>query len=391
MSTTELPTEDARIVDARVRVLRAPTQDGIAMSFASLAHRSMVLVEVEVAGGLVGYGESWVNYPPWADSERVATLRHGVFPLLWDEDSRRITHLHHKLVTALEPIGRQWGAPGPIMQAISAVDTALWDLRGRASGQAISWMAGGRVRDEVPVYASSLGPERVGEQGARCRAGGHTAVKVRLGFGRVRDETILAEARAACGDDLALYADANQGWSLDEAIAMAPLLRAYGVAWVEEPVRGNQLADLEQFHHHTGLTIATGENVYRRQGFWPYANSPAVAILQPDIAKTGGLTETLAVCQLAQATGTRVLPHLYGGAVAFAATLQLAGCQPAVDGIEYDVRDNPLRDPLLTAPPQPAEGRIPIPDGPGLGLELDATAVAAYCNTYTDVTKEATP
>jgi L-alanine-DL-glutamate epimerase-like enolase superfamily enzyme len=148
----------SRIRDVRLRVLRAKSTDGIAMAFAPLSHRSMVLVEVYTADGLVGYGESWTNYPPWAASERVATLRHGVFPLLVGKDARRITGLHRALCRQLEPIGRQWGAPGPIMQAISAVDLALWDLAGRAAGRAVCWLAGGPVRDEIPVYASSLGP-----------------------------------------------------------------------------------------------------------------------------------------------------------------------------------------------------------------------------------------
>jgi L-alanine-DL-glutamate epimerase-like enolase superfamily enzyme len=368
----------SRIVDARLRVLRARSGDGIAMSFAPLTHRAMVLVEVETADGRVGYGESWINYPPWAASERTATLREGVFPLLLGEDADRIRQLHATLRSRLGPLGRQWGAPGPIMQAISAVDVALWDLAGKAGGVAVSRLAGGRYREEIPVYASSLGPDGVPEQAARCAAFDHTAVKVKLGFGRERDERILAEARTALGDGTTLYADANQGWTLAEAIAMAPLLRSYGVQWIEEPVRGDRVADLEALHSATGVLIATGENVYGCEEFTAYAASPAVAILQPDIAKTGGMTECLTVCELAHAYGKSVLPHLYGGAVAFAATLQLAATAPAVAGVEYDIRDNPLRDPLLTDPPSVRHGRIALPDLPGIGARLDGEAVAEH-------------
>ncbi|MBB5158883.1 mandelate racemase/muconate lactonizing enzyme family protein [Saccharopolyspora phatthalungensis] len=365
----------ASIVSARLRVLRAATGDGIAMSFAPLTHRSMVLVELATADGRVGFGESWTNYPAWATTERVATLREGVLPLVLGQDSRRITELQRRLVAALEPVGRQWGAPGPIMQAISAVDIALWDLHGRTAGQAISSLVGGRVRDESPVYASSLGPKGVAQQGKRCVNDGHTAVKVKLGFDRERDERILAEAREAIGPDIELYADANQAWSVDEAARMAPVLAAFDVAWLEEPVRGNRLDELEELHRRTGMMIATGENVYGREEFRRYAASPAIAILQPDIAKTGGFTEALAICQLADAYRKPVLPHLYGGAVAFAATLQLAACAPAVQGVEYDIRDNPLRDPLLIDAPRPRRGRIPLPTGSGLGIDLDPSAV----------------
>jgi L-alanine-DL-glutamate epimerase-like enolase superfamily enzyme len=370
------PGAGGTIVAAGLRVLRKEAADGIAMSFGALPRRTMVLVELETERGDTGLGESWVNFPSWAAAERVATLRDGVLPLLIGADAAQITLLHRRLVAELEPVGRQWGAPGPVMQAISAVDVALWDLAGQAAGQAICRLGGGRTRDTIPVYASSLGPHGVTEQAARCRDAGFGAVKVKLGFGTEHDLGILRQARAACGPGVAIYADANQGWSLDEAIGFAPVLREHHVRWVEEPVRGNDLADIERFHERTGLAVATGENVYRRHGFWPYIDSPAVRVLQPDVSKTGGLSEVFAICELAAARGKTVIPHLYGGAVAFAATLQLAGCSPQVAELEYDVRDNPLRDPLLADPPVPAGGVLSIPDGPGLGIQLDRRAVS---------------
>lgn len=367
----------SEIVDARLRVLRTPASGGIAMSFAPLRYRAIVLVEVRTADGRTGYGESWINYPPWAAQERVATLRDGVFPLLRGKDARHITAIHADLCSQLEPLGRQWGAPGPIMQAISAVDVALWDLAGQAAGQAVSGLLGGRVRDRIGVYASSLGPNGVREQAAECRAAGHTAAKVKLGFGRDTDAANLAAARDELGADVALYADANQAWSVSEAIAMAPVLREHDVDWLEEPVRGNGLRDLEELHRATGLRLATGENTYRAHGFREFAASPAVAVLQPDVAKTGGITECLSICALAAAHGKTVLPHLYGGAVAFAATLQLAALSEVVTGVEYDVRDNPLRDPLLCDPPVPNGSELTLPGAPGLGVELDLDAISA--------------
>ncbi|MFC4563404.1 mandelate racemase/muconate lactonizing enzyme family protein [Nocardiopsis mangrovi] len=372
-----------RIVGARLRVLRAPAADGIAMSFSALRDRSIVLVEVTTEDGLTGRGESWINYPPWAAHERVATLRDGVFPLLLGEDADRISAVHRRLCTRLEPLGRQWGAPGPIRQAISGADLALWDLAGLRAGAAVSTLAGGRVRDRIPVYASSLGPEDVGRKARECVGAGHTAVKLKVGFGRATDERNLAEAREAIGPGVALYADANQAWDVPEAVAMAPALRGAGVEWIEEPLRGNPLAGLEELHRRTGLPIATGENLYGVAEFRAFAASPAIAVLQPDLAKTGGLTEVLAVCELAAAHGTSVLPHLYGGAVALAATLQLAAMAAPVAGLEYDVRDNPLRDPLLVAPPKPEQGWIAVPGLPGLGARLDEASVAAV--TVADV------
>jgi len=371
----------ARIVGARLRVLRAPVSDGIAMSFSPLRHRSAVLVELSTSDGLVGRGESWINYPPWAAEERVATLRDGVLPLLMGRDASRIASLHDLLCSRLDPLGRQWGAPGPVRQAISGADLALWDLAGQRSGCAVGALAPGPVRDAVPVYASSLGPDGVGDTARACLVAGHTALKLKVGFGREVDERNLSEARAVAGPDVALYADANQAWDVDEAVAMAPLLRAADVAWIEEPVRGNALAALEELHRRTGLTIATGENMYGRHEFRVFAASPAIGILQPDLAKTGGLTEVRAICAVAEACGTPVLPHLYGGAIAFAATLQLAAAAAPVAGLEYDIRDNPLRDPLLDRAPTPDGGVLIVPDGPGWGVTVDEDAIEAVTDS----------
>jgi L-alanine-DL-glutamate epimerase-like enolase superfamily enzyme len=376
------PDPGSRIVAADVHVLRAPVTDRIAMSFSALEHRAMVLLELETARGIRGRGESWVNFPAWATEERIATLREGVLPLVVGADARYITALHRKLVDHLEPIARQWGAIGPVMQAISAVDIALWDAAAQLAGRSISHLVGGPVRHEIAVYASSLGPNNVSEQALRCRDAGFSAVKVKLGFGAATDTEILSTARKVCGDQMVLYADANQGWTLAEAVRFAPVLIEHDVSWVEEPVRGDQLADLERFHEATGIAVATGENVYRSEGFWEYIASPAVQVVQPDVAKTGGLSEAFAICQLADAKRKSVIPHLYGGAVAFAATLQLAACCPAVRAVEYDVRDNPLRDPLIVDPPVPVDGVIAIPQAPGLGLELDHAALEAMSQKH---------
>lgn len=369
---------DARIASARLRLLRAPVESGIAMSFAALPARTMVLVEIETSGGLVGRGESWANFPAWVAEERVATLTRGVFPLIVGQDARKINSLHWLLRHELEPMGRQWGAPGPIMQAISAVDMALWDLHGRASGQAVAALLGGRIRDRIAVYASSLGPEGVHETALMCRKQGHAAVKVKVGFGTARDEGVLCAAREVLGPDVSLFADANQAWDLDAAVAATPLLRRYGVEWIEEPIRGNAVNDLNEYYRVTGMPVATGENTYGVGAFLELALSPAVHLLQPDVSKVGGLTEALAICHVAAAAGTRVAPHLYNGALAFGATLQLAAVVPNVTLVEYDVRENPLRDPLLVDPPTAEGGTVPLPDGPGLGMTLDEAAVSHW-------------
>lgn len=370
------------ITDVDVRILRAVPDEPIAMSFGSMSHRSMALVSVTASDGTVGYGESWINYPSWAGAERRATIEDGVAPLLVGRPADDVPALHELMLDRLMPLGRQWGAPGPICQAISGVDIALWDRHARAQGRPLAMMlTGGELRSSAPVYASSLGPSDVATQAAWCRSQGFKLVKLKVGFGRDVDEQNLATAREVLGNDIDLAVDANQRWTLTEALAHAPLLAAAHVAWIEEPIAGNSLPELEEFYRRTGLPVATGENLYLAPAFEPYLASPAVQILQPDVTKSGGVTELVTVCARATDVGKPVMPHFYGGVIGFAATLQLAAALPAITAVEYDVRSNPLRDPLMKAPPRQVGGMLTLPLRPGLGIDLDFAAVAGFAES----------
>jgi L-alanine-DL-glutamate epimerase-like enolase superfamily enzyme len=363
------------VAAVRLRVFRSAVVDGVAMSFAPMGHRAMAVVEVELEDGARGIGETWVNYPAWAWRERVATVAEGVAPLLIGRTLATPAETHELLMAALRPLGRQWGAPGPVHQAVSGVDTALWDLAARHAGRPLAaLLAGADVRRELPVYASSLGPDDVAATAERCAGAGHTAVKVKLGFGRDRDLDNLRTARRVLGDGVRIFGDANQAWSLDEALDLVPALRHAGVEWLEEPLAGDDPGALAQLRRRGGLPLATGENLYGAAAFAPYFEQGSVDIVQPDLSKVGGPTEYLRVVGLAAATGTTVNPHLYNGAVATAATLQVAAAVPATTGVEWDVRANRLReavDHLLTD-----HGTVRVPDGPGLGVDLDLDAIA---------------
>ncbi|WKU05572.1 mandelate racemase/muconate lactonizing enzyme family protein [Micromonospora sp. HUAS LYJ1] len=365
---------DAAVTDVRCRVFRARPTEQIAMSFAPLTHRVMILIEVELADGSVGVGESWANYPAWAWRERTATIHDGVAPLLTGRRFPDPATAQRELLAELTPLGRQWGAPGPVHQAISGVDMALWDLAARHAGTSLARLLSPAPRTELPVYGSSLGPTGVADVARRCAALGLTAVKVKVGFGADTDLTNVGTARRILGDQVQVYADANQAWRLTEALEMIPALADLGVAWVEEPLAGDHPADLAELGRRTGMPLATGENLYGAAAFEPYLD--AVEILQPDLGKVGGVTEYLKVLTAATAAGRTVNPHLYNGAVATAVTVQAGAISPATRLIEWDIRSNPLRqaaDGLLTA-----HGTVRVPDGPGFGIELDQDQLDVY-------------
>lgn len=364
------------VADVRLWAVVQRVDEPVRMSFGSLRRRAMAVVEVRTSDGDAGLGETWVNYPSWALHERSATVVGGIRPLLRGLEvdladvAGSIAAVQASLVAALWPLGRQWGAPGAVLQAISGADQALWDAAGRLLGVSAGVLAAGRRRDRVPVYASGIGPDDVAEQVRRCRQAGLQAVKLRVGFDPDLDRANLAAARRALGADGELLVDANQAWSLDQALTMADALLSAGVAWVEEPIADGTVEDWAALRRRTGLAVAVGENVYGRRDWTALLASPDVAVVQPDVSKQGGISELRWIAEQALACGKVVEPHLYGGALAYAATLQVAACCPAVTRVELDVRPNPVRDGLLTDPPAIVDGEVVIPDGPGLGVTL---------------------
>lgn len=363
----------------RVTVLSAEVDEAIAMSFSSLTDRRACIVEV-YADGMVGIGESWVNYPGWAHEERAATLRRGVLPLVMGRDASEPRDVHEHLERNLNGIGRQWGAPGPIAQAISAIDIALWDLKGQALGVPVSHLLAGDTAPvaTIPAYGSGVGPERVAELCDIAISQGMQAVKVKLGFGVEKDRATLREARDAIGGRV-LLSDANRAWTLDEARYMLELLRDYDVAWLEEPLVDDGNQDLLALARETDMPLAIGENVYGLRAFEDHLASGAVGVIQPDITKCGGFTTAHQVALAAADRGVQFAPHCYGSAIGIAASLHLAAVCPTTRCMEMDVRSNPLRTALLTEPLRVVNGEVVVPTMPGLGVELDRDVVDRHC------------
>lgn len=376
----------------RVSVLCTPDTADVPMSFGRLDHRQVCIVEVS-AGGVVGVGESWMNYPSWAAAERMATLCQGVAPRLIGMDAADPPATLDRLCHDLLPIGRQAGSLGAMWQALSGVDIALWDLAARARGRSVAQLLAAEPHDphhertHVPAYGSGVGPTQIDQCCARALEVGLGAVKTKIGFGEDRDRETLRRTRAAVGHDVAIFADANQGWSVPDARAMLPTLADHGVEWLEEPVAGDAVADLEELASTPGCpAIATGENVYGLEAFEGYAASPAVTFLQPDLAKSGGLSIARRVADEAATHGTALAPHCYSSALGLAADLQLGAAYPGVAWIELDIRDNPLRTALLREPLQVDHGALRIPTGPGLGVELDPTTMQRFLSHSEEIT-----
>ncbi len=337
------------------------------------------LIAVVTDEGLVGYGSVFTN-----DALVRAAL--GVLePLYRGESAIEPERVSEKLHQHTFWMGRG----GAITHTISGIDIALWDLLGKATGQPIGRLLGGRYRERVRPYASLLmaEPGTLAEALLAAKSRGFRAFKIGWGpFGRVSDaydEAIVRAAREAIGPDCLLMVDAGgsdafwaQGYKW--ALRTAGMLAQYDVAWFEEPLRPDALRDYVLLREAAPLPIAGGETLTRRQAFAPWLAAGAFDIVQPDVTKVGGISEERRIGWLAQEGGVRFIPHGWNTALGLAADLHLASAFPDTDLVEY-MTGSPYIDAIVATPWQlDAEGLLPIPTGPGLGIALDPAAVAHY-------------
>jgi L-alanine-DL-glutamate epimerase-like enolase superfamily enzyme len=281
------------------------------------------------------------------------------------------------------------GRGGSITHAISGIDIALWDILGKATGQPVGRLLGGRYRERVRPYASLLmdEPAALADHLLAVKAQGFRAFKMGWGpFGRVSDqldEAIVKTARDAVGPESQLMVDAGGsdsfwGQGYKWALRTSQMLASYGVAWFEEPLKPDALADFVALRRAAPLPIAGGEVLTRRQSFQPWLQAGAFDIVQPDVTKVGGISEERRIGWLAQENGTRFIPHGWNTAVGLAADLHLASAFPDTDLVEYLTGSVYVDDLVLGGWHLDEEGMLPIPTSPGLGIDLDPDAVAKY-------------
>jgi L-alanine-DL-glutamate epimerase-like enolase superfamily enzyme len=349
------------------------------------------LVEIDTDAGLTGLGEAKVGVGNLGNYAALVTLIHAeLAPVLIGRDPRDITALWEAIYNGTRAHyvarhGRTFpivGRRGITVSALSGIDIALWDLLGKAMGQPVWRLLGGRLREQIPAYASG-GWAPVGGVGKQLRQyveRGHRAVKMRVGLqDRSVDDSAarVREARESLGSEVGLMVDAHGTWSVREAQRFARKVADCDLAWLEEPVSPDNVAGQAEVRATTDIPIAAGETEQTRFAFRDLLEARAVDVLQPDLAIAGGITETLRIYALAATHGLTVAPHLWGGAVLFASGLHLAVATPCVTTLEFSRGENPLLNELVHEPFELVDGHVQAPDRPGLGLTLNREFVRA--------------
>ncbi len=324
---------------------------------------NLVLVRIETRGGLVGWGEAFGHNAAATSAAAFETL---VAPLARDADGSDITGLGRRLRRALFT----YGLDGPVGFALSGLDIALWDIRGKAEGKPLHRLLNpASAASAVPAYASLLrygDAAMAGEAAGHAVARGHSAVKL-----HEADVASVAAARDAIGQR-PLTLDVNCRWSIDEAIDTAKALKPFDLDWIEEPCWPPTAENLARIGAESGVSMAAGENAGSLEGLERIATVGKAAYIQPSAAKLGGLSGLIAASEVAARHGARLATHSAYFGPALAATVHFCA------GSDLDCEWYDCRLEAWPAGLSPANGLLSLPRGNGLGIEIDGNLLRAY-------------
>src|SRR5262245_5200295 len=373
-----------KIKHVRTHILQATLSQPFAYSRAWYDTRTAMLVEIETDSGLIGWGEC---YGPAGITSAVVQ---SVAPWLIGEEALRTDYLWQMIYARL----RDHGQKGVVIEGLSGIDIALWDIKGKHFGVPAHRLLGGPLRTEVQAYATGLYRRKSGdplrylvEEAAGYVAEGFAAVKLKVGFGVEEDAAVTRAVRAAIGPGVALMVDANHAYDATAAIRLGRMIEAQDIFWFEEPVPPEDVAGYRAVKAALSIPIAGGECEYTRFGFRDLLVSRALDIIQPDTCAAGGLSECKKIADMAEAFGVRYNPHVWGTGVAIAASLQLLAVLPAHTPpslrpvepmLEFDRTEHPIRMAVLKTPIEHERGIVRVPDRPGLGIEVDRAALAKF-------------
>ncbi|UJQ94253.1 mandelate racemase/muconate lactonizing enzyme family protein [Mariluticola halotolerans] len=352
------------------------------MSKSLAGGRQSTLVRMTLEDGTHGYGEAW----------GMPAVNKAYLPFLADylegSDVFDVEHVYGRILARHYHFGVQNG----MMHAISGIDMAAKDAQGKLLGLPVSKLLGGQRQASVPIYASGgylteTPEEDYRPQIERMAEAGHRAIKIKIGLNPESDEMRVRLARELLGPDVEIYADINTNYTCDIALESMKRLEPYGLGWLEEPLSPQDFDGYSRLRARATMPIATGEALYTVHDFKRLVDCGGADVLQPDLSLCGGFWQGRKIAELAQVNHLRLSPHVWGGAVGLAAALHFISSLavfPHADNIpkpvllEYDLGENPLRTQLLKTSLDVVDGRISVPEGPGLGIEINEEALSRY-------------
>ena len=358
-----------KITDVRVHLLAVPAREVYDPSAAVAGVFHQILVEIRTDEGVTGYGESFaLRGTPHAT---IAVIKDVLKPMLLGADPGKISSLMEQMYRQTHLFGRY----GITTFAISGVDIALWDIAGKCAGLPLYRLLGGTKDSKIPAYASLIrynDREKIKAAALHAKGAGYDLIKLH----QVDVESLKA-AREAVGAGVKLTMDINCAWSPEKALEMARKMAPYDLFWLEEPIwPPEDFPGLARLGRESGVPIACGENACTAYQFKALLDAGAAAYVQPSAIKVGGVSEWRKVAVLAEAFNVRVAAHSPYFGPGLLATAHLIAASPSADWLEYYYVA--LEASVIKDPPRVKDGFFPLPEGPGLGLEIDPAVLQAY-------------
>ena len=364
-------------------IVEAPLSEPFHWSIGEASVRSSCVVEIITDTGLVGWGECFGPARP------AAAMIKAYEPWLIGFNPLATEQIWQNLYASY----RDQGQKGVPICAISGIDIALWDIKGKHFGAPIHQLMGGPLRTEVKAYATGTYRKRDGnpmdyiaDEVARYKDEGFPSVKLKIGFEVDEDLALIAKVRDVIGPELGLMLDANHGYDAVDAIRLARAAEAFKIGWFEEPESPEDLDGYLAVKSATSIPMAGGETEYTRFGFREIFRRRAMDYIQPDTCAAGGLSECKKIADMANAFGVRYVPHVWGTGIGLSAALHLLavlqhnppGRKPWEPMLEFDRSEHPARQAVMTTPIEHERGVVKIPTGPGLGIEIDKQTLAEF-------------
>ena len=342
------------------------------------SNRKICIVKIISDDGIVGWGEAYGPAPVVKESiNYIKQNIIGMNPLdsdvIWSTLFRRV---------------HDYGRSGVFVSAISAIDIALWDIKGKYHKLPVSTLLGGSYREKIRPYATGLYfsdsktlTDDLCNEALEYVNEGFKSIKMKVGLNLKDDITNVKAVRNAIGPDIELMIDSNHAYSYDEALKLSKKLEDQDIKWFEEPLSPEFYDQYSDFKSKSLIPVAAGECEYLRYGFQKLLDKNCVDFLQMDICSCGGLTEAKRISALSSTKGVKVIPHTWGSGIAFYTAINFISNLEPIPGrlynedayIEYDRTENKIRENIIKDNIIMKDGYISVNDKPGLGVDVDET------------------
>lgn len=367
-----------KITNVEAIVLRLPE-----ISDAADGTQDDLLIKVETDEGIIGYGE--VDTAPVVGKAIIdAYMSHGTCYGLKEVVVGADPFDYEQIWTDMWRKTYYYGRFGPVMHVMSGIDMALWDIMGKALNMPVHKLLGGSYVTKARAYASALMPETtdmVKSMVDEYAALGYKAIKFGwgpLGYDVDFDVKLVTAARKAAGDKIDIMIDIGKRYHLKSALRMAKAMEQLNIYWLEEPLPAEDYVGYRRLTESTTMRIATGEEESGRLAFGRLITEAGVDIVQPDMSRCGGLTEAKKIATLCADHNVVMVPHAFKTGVLVAASLHMIAATPDVPFLEFSVTKSGIRKELLAKPFVAHDGYVDVPQGPGLGIEINPEVISKY-------------